>query len=205
MAAPKRLKIASGRKRLRVSMSNKGIVEAKAKVSTMQRKVTNLQSVLKVGARDIETLMKRGFELEEDPGGKKWTDLKPSTKKARITRGAEAKQRTKEGKLTKKALKKRAARMAPGGIKILQLSRDLFGSMTAVVKHNAIVFGSNKKYLAHHQLGTKNMVARKVAPVERRGNNWALIKRGRALAVFERLDKEIRKHVAGASLSVGAK
>lgn len=198
MAAPKRLKIDSGRKRLRLSMSHRGIAEAKGKVAGMQRKLGNLMPVLKVGARDIDSLMKQNFELEEDPGGKKWGALKPSTKQSRIARGKEAKQRTKSGQLTEKAKRKRAERAAPGGIKILSVSHDLQNTMFAKAFPKGIMFGGEKKYLAFHQQGTKDMVSRKVAPVEKLGRGWKLIKRGRAQAVFFNLDVALRRHVSSA-------
>lgn len=180
-----------------ISMRQNGIAEAKSKLSRMQRKITDLTPVLKVGARDIETLMATSFELEEDPGGTKWSELADSTIESRSRRGAAAKKRDKSGKLTKSAEKLRAKRKAVGGTKKLVITGRLKNSMFARAKKSSIQFGSNVDYLAPHQVGgeNKNPPRRMIAPVEKRGPNWALIRRGRAKEVFDRLEKSIGKHV----------
>lgn len=202
MAAPKRLKIGSGRQRLRMSMSSKGIAEAKGKLGRVQRKLVDLRPVLKVGAIDIETLMANCFENQADPSGNEWRDLTIATKDARARRGKKAMRRDEYGDLTEKAIQIREERWA-AGFKILWVTGvHLKNKMFARAKNRSIEFGSNSILLKYHQLGTKNkngserMVARMIAPVEKRGSNWALIRRGPAQSVFTELENQLRKYIA---------
>lgn len=202
MAAPKRLQIASGRKRLRISMSSKGVVEAKGKLNKMRQRVTNLRPPLARGADKIMTLMSDSFRSQSDPRSVKWQDLADSTKENRSRSSEKAKKRNKKGELTDSAKKYRKKIL--GNIKILDDSGRMKNSTFARATAKSIVFGSNVGYFAAHQAGTdkagrgKNVTIprRMVAPVEQRAGKWVLIRKGRAKAVFARIELDIRKHVA---------
>lgn len=189
---------------VKISMRQTGIAEAKGKIKEMRRRILDLKPVLKIGARDIETLMANRFEREEDPAGKPWAPLAESTIEARVRRGAAAKKRTKKGALTKGAEKIRAARRATGGIKKLVISARLKNSLFARAYSTAIVFGSNVVYLSYHQEGTTDkeenpvIPPRAIVPVEKRGSTWALIRRGPAGAVFDAIEKSIKDYVKNA-------
>lgn len=188
--AVRRLKVASGRKRLRLSMSNKGVAEAKGKLDKMKQRVTSLRPPLARGVDRIMTLMSDSFRNQSDPKSKKWAPLAKSTKENR------ARSRARSSAEAKKIL---------GNIKILDDTGRLKDSLFAIAKERSIQFGSNVGYLAPHQLGTGSagrnhnvhIPQRMVAPVEKRAGRWVLIRQGKAKTVFDRIEKDIRKHVAG--------
>jgi phage gpG-like protein len=216
MAGPKRLKIESGRKRLRLSMNQKGVVEAKSKLKRVDNKLANLRAPLNQGADAITTLMSDSFRNQADPAGIPWKELADSTIEKRMAKvkGGKAKHKKtvrakgsrivfrKKGMLTSDAWSKRLGVIEE--IKKLDDNGTLKNSMHAVVIGNIIRFGSNVHYLGAHQIGTDRagrnhnvtIPRRMVAPVEKRAGKWALIRRGPAEKVFSQIEKDIGRHVA---------
>lgn len=190
---------------MNIRITSKGVVEAIGRTKEIKRRLKNLQPVLSVGAIDINTLMADSFRLESSPGGNAWAGLADSTIENRVRRGKAAKRRNKKGELTKGATELREKRR--GNLKILQgLTVRLKNSLFARATNNKITFGSNVVYLAPHQLGSDNagrshnvvIPERPVAPVEKRGANWSLMHRGRAVLVFNNLQKAIIDYVGAA-------
>ncbi len=89
MAAPRRLNIGSGRKRLgRGALTPKvtvhGLTESRKELNEAAKKVKDLRKALKIGALDIDKLMADSWRNQVDPAGVAWAPLAESTMRAKV-------------------------------------------------------------------------------------------------------------------------
>ncbi len=107
----------------------------------IDKKLKSLGSVktMKLIGQTVKSDILLNFNEGKDPSGKAWAGLKPATvrEKARI-----------------------------GKEKILQRTGNLKKSLNYNPSKGKVEIGYGIKYSVFHQLGTKNMVARKILPTE---------------------------------------
>lgn len=110
-------------------------------IDDIVRKVSEIpSSVMAEIGQTIKSDLLLNFRSEQSPDGSSWADLKPSTIKSKLK---------KSGKVVK-----------------LQDTGNLKKSLNYTASSGEVKIGYGIGYSVFHQLGTKNMVARKILPTE---------------------------------------
>jgi hypothetical protein len=122
-----------------------GAREAAQRMRDRAKRLRDHTPALRVVGETIRKLTDDGFQNSRELDGEAFKALQPSTIASRLRGNKGANKRTRAGVLTKGATKKREALLAPGGMKILQI--------TAVQRNSQRATTTGKNKLAWSAVG----------------------------------------------------
>ena len=131
---------------------------AAKRLREMAARMRDHTPALKVFGQEIDKATSDAFQQQREIGGDAWPDLASSTVEARLRGHKPANRRTRKGEFTEKAKGLRARLTAPGGMKMLQITRQMANSArTTVAGKNKLVWSALGRLLPH-MTGSKGVL-----------------------------------------------